>query len=73
VSVIVTSTSGSRPIVATPTQPVLVTVPQGKKGQKGDKGDPGQDALWDSMTQAQFDALELEGTLDPNTLYIIID
>jgi hypothetical protein len=60
---------GSIPIISTPTQPINVTVPRGKKGDKGDKGDPGQDALWEEMTQAEYNALP---TKDPNTLYVII-
>jgi hypothetical protein len=51
-------------------QPIQVTVPTGKQGVKGDPGQPGQDAQWDSMTQAEYDALPDK---DPNTLYVIID
>ena len=34
-----------------------------------DPGPPGEDAQWDRMTQAQFDALP---TKDSETLYVII-
>lgn len=68
---VISSPSGI-PIVVTPTRPVNVTVPSGKQGIKGDKGDPGapgQDAKWDSMTLAEYQALP---TKDPDTLYVII-
>ena len=41
----------------------------GQKGDKGDPGPPGDDAQWQKMTQADYDALP---TKDPNTLYVII-
>jgi hypothetical protein len=41
----------------------------GPKGDPGPPGPPGDDAQWDKMTQAAFDALPNK---DPNTLYVII-
>ena len=70
-TITVTSDPTGIPIVTTPTQPVLVTVPIGKKGDKGDKGDPGQDAKWQRMTQAQFDDTPSDQK-DDETLYVII-
>lgn len=67
---ITVSTSPSAiPVVSVPSRPINVTVPTGRPGPKGDPGPPGADALWESMTQAAFDALPVK---DPNTLYVII-
>ena len=41
----------------------------GSPGSQGIPGSPGSDAQWDSMTQAEYDAL---ATPDPNTLYVIV-
>jgi hypothetical protein len=40
--------------------------PGGPQGPPGPPGPPGE---WDSMTQAQYDALPVK---DPDTLYVII-
>jgi hypothetical protein len=39
------------------------------KGPTGPAGAAGADAQWDSMTQAEYDALPVK---DPNTLYVIV-
>jgi hypothetical protein len=65
-SITVSTSPQSIPIVSAPTKPVLVTVPTGKQGPPGP---PGEDAQWARMTQAEYDALP---TKDPNTLYVII-
>ena len=53
--------------ITTPTpKPVVVTVP---RGLPGPPGPPGAAAQWDSMTQAEYDAL---ASKDPNTLYVIV-
>jgi hypothetical protein len=69
--VVITATPNSIPVITTPTQPVHITVPQGKPGPKGDPGPPGEDAQWDRMTQAQYDAIPPEDR-DSETLYVII-
>ena len=65
--VIVTPSHPTGHFVSTPEQPVNVTVPVGKTGPKGPKGD---DAQWDAMTQAEYDALPVK---DSNTLYVIVE
>jgi hypothetical protein len=41
----------------------------GAKGEPGEPGPPGQDAQWQKLTQAEYNALP---TKDPDTLYVII-
>jgi hypothetical protein len=60
---------GSVPIITTPERPVHITIPTGPSGPTGPAGPPGTPALWESMTQAEFDALP---DPDPNTLYVIV-
>jgi hypothetical protein len=75
VSIVVSATPTVTPVITAPQRPVHVAtsmqsigvvIPTGKPGPKGD---PGEDAQWDSMTQAEFDDLP---TKDPATLYVII-
>lgn len=47
--------------------------PQGPAGIQGPQGDPGVDANIVELTQAQYDAMEHAGTLDPDTAYFIND
>lgn len=64
---ITVSTSAVPVRITTPVmKPVQVTVPVGKQGPPGP---PGEAAQWDSMTQAEYDALPSK---DPNTLYVIV-
>ena len=63
----VTATQNGVKVVTAPApKPVTVTVPLGKQGPPGP---PGADAQWDSMTQAEYDALPDK---DPGTLYVIV-
>ena len=38
-------------------------------GPKGDPGPPGPQGEWDSMTQAEYDAIPIK---DPSVLYVIV-
>lgn len=68
---IVTTVDPTKRVLVTSTSPTPITVeaPVGRQGIPGPPGPPGTSAAWDSMTQAQFDALP---TKDPDTLYVII-
>lgn len=46
-----------------------VTVIAASKGPTGPPGPPGPPGQWESLTQAEFDALNPP---DPDTLYVII-
>jgi hypothetical protein len=48
---------------------VNVTARTGPAGPAGPPGPAGAAAQWDSMTQAEYDALPDK---DPNTLYVIV-
>ena len=56
-------------VVTTASKPVNVTARTGPQGPPGPPGPSGTPALWDSMTQQEFDALP---TKDPQVLYIIV-
>lgn len=66
---IISTSPLSTAVTLTPPKSISVTAPIGKQGPPGPPGPPGADALWDRMTQAEFDALP---TKDSNVLYIII-
>lgn len=42
---------------------------KGDKGDPGDPGPPGPQGQWDSMTQAEYEALPSK---NPDTLYVIV-
>lgn len=65
-SVTVRTVTNGVNVTAAPTQSVGVTVPRGLPGPAGPPGAPAQ---WDSLTQAEYDALPDK---DPNTLYVIV-
>ena len=62
----VSTRQNSIPVTIAPEQPVRITVPTGLPGPPGP---PGAAAQWDSMTQAEYNALVSK---DPNTLYVIV-
>lgn len=62
-TITVSTSPNSAPVVSVPNRPITVSVPTGKPGP------PGPPGMWDSMTQAAYDALP---TKDPLTLYVII-
>lgn len=64
-------TSAGQPVrvITGGTNGVNVTARTGPAGPTGPPGPPGAAAQWDSMTQAEYDALPDK---DPNTLYVIV-
>jgi hypothetical protein len=64
--IVVRPSASTVPIIAPTQQRMNISIPTGPPGKEGP---PGKDALWESMTQAEYDALSLK---DPQTLYVIV-